>query len=134
MKYLLDTNACITFLRGRNLLLAGRLLTQPAGDVVLCSIVAGELFHGAEKSRNPLKERPRVEGFVQGFNTLPYDLLAAREYGRVRHELEQRGLPIGESDMQIAAIAITRNLIVVTHNTSEFNRVPNLVVEDWELP
>lgn len=134
MKYLLDTNACITFLRGRNPLLAERLLSHATAYLVVCAIVTGELFHGAEKSRDPIRESARIEGFLQTFGSLPYDLNESRMYGRVRCDLERRGLRIGDSDMQIAGIALTHGLTLVTHNTSEFTRIPNLKIEDWELP
>lgn len=42
------------------------------------------------------------------------------------------GTPIGPNDLMIASIALTRNLILVTHNTAEFGRVQGLSLEDWE--
>jgi tRNA(fMet)-specific endonuclease VapC len=52
--------------------------------------------------------------------------------GRIRAELATSGTPIGPYDLQIAAIAMANNLILVTHNTKEFNRVNGLQIEDWE--
>jgi tRNA(fMet)-specific endonuclease VapC len=54
--------------------------------------------------------------------------------GQIRHDLGQKGLLIGPHDLLIAAIALANNLIVVTHNTSEFSRVPGLTIEDWQTP
>ena len=62
---------------------------------------------------------------------LPFDAEAARRYGEVRAELENRGTPIGDADVRIASIALVRGLIVVTGNTRHFERVPNLTVENW---
>lgn len=42
------------------------------------------------------------------------------------------GTPIGLYDLQIAAIALANNLILVMHNTREFSRVKGLQIEDWE--
>ena len=56
------------------------------------------------------------------------------KYDRIRAYLEKAGTPIGPYDMQIAAVAVVHNLVVVTHNTSEFGRMPWLTVADWELP
>jgi tRNA(fMet)-specific endonuclease VapC len=134
LKYLLDTNACIVYLRQRNARLTRRVDSHPFSDMVLCSIVVGELFHGAEKSANPPKNRAIVEGFVQPFHSLPHDDSSAREYAIIRFDLESRGQRIGDYDMLIAAIARSNNLTLVTHNTAEFSRIPNLSVEDWEIP
>jgi tRNA(fMet)-specific endonuclease VapC len=60
------------------------------------------------------------------------DDAAAKEYSRIRAYLENQGAPIGAYDMQIAAIAVVHGLILVTHNTKEFGRIPWLKIEDWE--
>jgi tRNA(fMet)-specific endonuclease VapC len=61
----------------------------------------------------------------------PFDDAAAEEAGRLRHDLERRGLVIGPHDLQIASIALTRGWTLVTGNMDEFRRVPNLMLEDW---
>jgi len=63
---------------------------------------------------------------------LPLDEQAARVAGQVRAQLAALGTPIGPYDVQIAAIALVNNLILVTHNTGEFGRVNGLQIEDWE--
>ena len=62
---------------------------------------------------------------------MPLDEKAAEKYGEIRFHLESRGTPIGERDMFIAAIALTREMTVVTHNLKEYARVPDLQIEDW---
>lgn len=134
MRYLLDTNVCVAHLRGKNALVPRRFALRPAADVCLCSVVVGELCYGAEGSTNPVKEQARVDTFTAQFVSLPFDDAAARVYGRLRRDLESRGLAIGANDYLIAAIALANALILVTHNTSEFSRVPGLTLEDWEVP
>ncbi len=46
--------------------------------------------------------------------------------------MESLGTPIEPYDLQIAAIALANNLILVTHNVREFSRVEGLKIEDWE--
>jgi len=58
--------------------------------------------------------------------------MAAEYFGRIRVDLQKQGTPIGSYDMQIAAIALANELILVTHNTQEFCRVKDLKIEDWE--
>jgi tRNA(fMet)-specific endonuclease VapC len=76
----------------------------------------------------------RVEQLRQRFLSLPFDDAAAEQYGRIRADLTARGLTIGGNDMLIAAIALANGCTLVTHNTAEFSRVPDLVIEDWQVP
>lgn len=71
--------------------------------------------------------------FFSELVSLRFDGNAAAVYGRIRARLEASGTPIGPNDLQIAAIALANDLILVTHNTREFSRVEGLRLEDWEL-
>jgi tRNA(fMet)-specific endonuclease VapC len=132
MVYLLDTNVCVEYLRRRNSAVVQRIAATPAGDVRLCSVVKAELYHGAHRSQQAQGNLVKVENFVRQFVSLPFDDAAAREYGRLRADLESRGALIGPHDLQIAAIALIHNLTLVTHNTKEFSQVPGLTLEDWQ--
>ncbi|NJP12350.1 MAG: type II toxin-antitoxin system VapC family toxin [Leptolyngbyaceae cyanobacterium RU_5_1] len=133
MRYLLDTNTCIIYLKGRNLNLKQRLEAVPISEIAVCSIVKSELCFGAMKSANPERNFALQQAFLEQFVSLPFDDLAATTFGVIRAQLETRGTPIGAYDLQIAAIALANNLILVTHNTREFERVDGLQVEDWEV-
>ena len=69
---------------------------------------------------------------IEPFACLPFDGRAADAYGSIRADLEREGRPIGPNDLLIAATALAHSLTLVTHNTSEFNRVPGLSLVDWE--
>jgi tRNA(fMet)-specific endonuclease VapC len=133
MKYLLDTNVCIIYLKGRNLNLKQRLDAVPIEEIVVCSVVKAELCFGAMKSANPERNFALQQAFLNQFVSLPFDDLAATTFGTVRAQLEMRGTPIGAYDLQIAAIALANNLTLITHNTREFERVDGLQLEDWEV-
>jgi tRNA(fMet)-specific endonuclease VapC len=130
--YLLDANACIELLRGRNTAIATKLATINPQKVAVCSVVKAELFFGAYRSANPDKALVTVKAFLDNFHTLPFDDQAAEIYGEIRAFLTKTGNIIGPNDLLIAAIALAHNVILVTHNTDEFSRVPNLKIEDWE--
>lgn len=132
--YLLDTNACVTYLRQPQSLLGMRLTAAPASDVRVCAIVVAELFYGAHRSAQSAANLVKVAAFLQQFISLPFDDAAAQEYARIRVQLEAQGQPIGPYDLQIAAIALVNGATLVTHNTQEFGRVPGLTIEDWEVP
>jgi tRNA(fMet)-specific endonuclease VapC len=133
MKYSLDTNICIRYINGRSEAVRRKIPTIPAKDIVVCSIVRGELAYGSAKSQNPEVSLAKQKRFLQPYATLAYDDAAAQEFGRIRAYLEKSGTPIGAYDMQIAAITLLHSLILVTHNIREFSRIPNLKLEDWEL-
>jgi tRNA(fMet)-specific endonuclease VapC len=133
VKYLLDTNTCVHYLRyGLKSPVAAKLAAANPGDVALCSVVIGELLFGALRSNNPVKNNAEVRTFTSGLRSLPIDDIAAAEYAAVRADLAAKGTPIGPNDVWIAAIALAHQLIVVTHNTAEFRRVVGLTVEDWQ--
>jgi tRNA(fMet)-specific endonuclease VapC len=133
MKYSLDTNTCIRYINGKSEGVRAKLPSIPASEIVVCSIVRAELFFGAAKSQTPEVSRAKQDRFLRPFATLPFDDLVANTYGRIRAHLERAGTPIGPLDMQVAAIALANGLILVTHNTREFSRIPDLALEDWEI-
>ena len=132
MAYLLDTNTCIEYLRQRNSAVIARLAATPPGDIRVCSIVKAELDYGAHRSQQVQQNLVKVEDFLRPFLSIPFEDDAAREYGRLRAELERRGVVIGPHDLQIAAIALVHGLTLVTHNIKEFRNVAGLSLEDWQ--
>ena len=119
-------------------LLGVYLVGRPPGEYVTRKYV--EAHHrltprlGCETSRDPDRERAVVDVFLAPFASLPFDDASAERYSEVRHHLERAGVGIGAYDLQIAAIALSNGLTLVTHNTREFSRVPGLTWEDWEVP
>jgi tRNA(fMet)-specific endonuclease VapC len=130
MKVVLDTNTCIYALklRGR---VAERLREHSPDEIKVTIITVAELWFGARKSARPQATRREVDAFLGPLEILPFDREAADAYAELRLTLERSGRPIGERDLLIASIARARNLAVVTHNVSEFGRVPRLITEDW---
>jgi tRNA(fMet)-specific endonuclease VapC len=134
MIYLLDTNACIQYLRNRQALVVQRIQQRSPADLRLCSVVLSELYYGCLRSSKPAANRASVDAFAQPYSILPFDESAADKHATSRRGLESLGMPIGPYDSQIAAIALAPSATLVTHNTAEFGRVAGLSIEDWELP
>jgi len=130
--YLLDTNVCIVYLKGRSQKVRGRIDELEAEQIAVCSVVKAELFYGSMRSNNPEKNLNLQKSFVSQFVSLPFDDSCAEFYGKVRADLEKKGTPISSNDVQIASIALVNDLILVTHNIREFSRIDGLKIEDWE--
>lgn len=130
MKCLLDTNTCIYALK-RQGGTVDRLQQRSPEDLGVTIITVAELWFGARKSARPQSTRREVDAFLKPFDVLPLDRAAADAYGQLRFELEHLGRPIGERDLLIASIGVAQGLTIVTHNISEFGRVPSLKIEDW---
>jgi tRNA(fMet)-specific endonuclease VapC len=133
LRYLLDTNTCIRYLNGRAPQVRTRLEATPREQVVVCSVVKAEMLAGARRSTDVEHSLQRQRAFFARFVSLPFDDAAAERYSSLRAHLLNAGTPIGPHDMLIAAIALANGLALVTHNTDEFRRVPELVLEDWEV-
>ncbi|WP_299652276.1 type II toxin-antitoxin system VapC family toxin [uncultured Jannaschia sp.] len=129
MKFLLDTNAVIAVLKGHAGLL-GRLRQHARADFGLPAIVMHELRYGASKSARPGENHARLD--AMRFEIVPFDADDARQAGEIRAVLGRAGTPIGGYDVLIAAQAVARSLVLVTHNIREFARVEGLRTEDWE--
>lgn len=131
MTYMLDTNICIYAIKNKPEQVLEKLKQNLSNGICISAITLAELQHGVEKSMNPEKNSMALLQFLSILDILPFDDLAAVEYGKICAYLQKRGTPIGTMDMLIAAHAKTENLIIVTNNVREFERVPNLKIENW---
>jgi tRNA(fMet)-specific endonuclease VapC len=134
VRYLFDTDILSGLMRrSPSLGLVRRVASVPPVEQATTAITLGELLYGATRL-GPTGGAllARVEALVsENLPILPFDEDAARRYGRLRAALEAAGTPIGDADMRIASIALARGLVVVTANTRHFERVPDLMVENW---
>lgn len=131
MKYMLDTNICIYVIKRKPPEVIKNFLKHDPDDLCISSITYGELMHGVEKSQMVGRNRGAITLFLSAISILPFGHYAAEEYGKVRADLEKKGMPIGPMDLLIAGHARSEGLILVTNNTREFLRVEGLEVEDW---
>ena len=131
MPYLLDTSICVFALRRASQAVSDRLDAHRADGIVVPAIAVAELRYGAERSRRPHHHQRLIDDFLAAFFILPFDESAGAAYGHIRSDLERVGKPIGPFDLLIAAQALSRGMVLVTHNVDEFSRVSGLIVEDW---
>jgi len=131
MRYLLDTNAVIALVNDKNSSASQRARLLKPQDIGISAIVAHELFYGAFKSQRSARNVALVDGLQ--FEVVDFDKEDSRQAGEIRAALAVKGTPIGPFDVLIAGQVMARNLILVTHNTDEFGRVPGLRIEDWSV-
>lgn len=129
--YLLDTNIVIYFMKNQYPRLTEKLFSYNPSDLLISAVTIFELEYGAAKSQWGEKTRNNLAMFLAPFTILPFDSADAVIAGKIRGYLEKKGKQIGPYDIQIAAQAVARGVTIVTHNTSEFGRVPNINLEDW---
>ena len=131
MKWMLDTNVCIAIIRRQPESALKRLRGKAIGQVWISAITLAELEFGAAKSQRSEQARQALAEFLLPLEIAPFDDAAAAAYGLVRAALEKKGRPVGPLDTLIAAHALALGTVLVTNNTREFARVPELLVEDW---
>jgi tRNA(fMet)-specific endonuclease VapC len=83
------------------------------------------------KSSDPRKNQEALDKFWIPLEILDFEYAATIEYGKIRADLEKKGTPIGSLDMLIASHAKSLNLTLVTNNEKEFERIPDLKIENW---
>lgn len=128
-KYLLDTNICIFFFKGRYNI-DEKLQEVGLNNCFISVITLAELKFGSENSADPAKHRKVVEEFESKIQILPL-INSLEDYAKEKARLRKLGTPIDEFDLLIGSTAKSNNLIVVTNNTKHFNRISGIKIEDW---
>jgi tRNA(fMet)-specific endonuclease VapC len=131
VRYLLDTNICITIAKGQPPTVRDRFAQHTLQNLAMSTITVGELRFGAEKSQSRARALATIEQLVQMIQPCALPLIAAEHYGRSRATLQHLGQPIGNNDLWLAAHALAEDWTLVTNNIREFTRVPGLRVENW---
>jgi tRNA(fMet)-specific endonuclease VapC len=132
--YLLDANALISVLRKGNRSPAAARMRKHEGAMATSMLAGEELYRGALRSRRVEENLSSVDALLAVATPLDFTREDARVAGRIDAALSATGARIGPFDTLIAAQALVRELIRVTHNLREFGRIEGLRIEDWEAP
>jgi tRNA(fMet)-specific endonuclease VapC len=134
MRYLLDTCVISDFIKGE----AGtkvRLKQTPPADIAISAITVMELRYGLVLNpQRAQKVEPAISSFLSSVTILPFSIADAEQAAQIRAVLKSQGQPIGAYDVLIAATALQHNLLMITANQREFDRVPGLQTENWRKP
>jgi tRNA(fMet)-specific endonuclease VapC len=129
MKYLLDTNICIHFLKGQFGLIE-KFEELGTENFAISEITFAELVFGAENSTNPNKNLEVIEVFSNQVLIIPI-FSAIYLYGKEKARLRSKGLMISDFDLLIGCTAVDKDLIMVTENRKEFDRISGIEIENW---
>lgn len=131
MRYLLDTNICIYLIKKRPKEVIERFMAVSPGDIGISTVTLFELQYGVEKSKYRKQSEEALTKFILPLTIIDLDRASAEEAAKIRARLEVQGTPIGAYDLLIAGIVKAKDLVLVTNNTAEFERIPGLRIENW---
>jgi tRNA(fMet)-specific endonuclease VapC len=129
MKYLLDTNICIYFFRGKYDI-KEQIKAAGIENCAISEITLAELVYGAEYISNPKKNHKLITDLIEQIAVISiFDSI--QEYGKQKAQLRKQGTLISDFDLLIGSTAIANRLIMVTQNTMEFERIKGIELENW---
>jgi len=128
--YILDTNTLIYFFKGMGEV-ANNIFATPPQEIGLPAIVLFELEYGIKKSTSPDKRIKQLDEICALITVLSFTASEAKLAARIRADLEKKGTPIGHYDLLIAATALSHQGTLITNNVKEFERLPQLKIENW---
>lgn len=129
--YMLDTNICIYIIKKRPISLMNKFDSIPTNEICISVVTYAELQYGVERSSSKKMNQEVVDDFISHLTVLSWDMDSAQQYGKIRSNLEEKGTPIGNMDLLIAAHALSQKCTLVSNNLREFNRVKDLKYENW---
>src|SRR6185437_1039991 len=132
-RYMLDTDTCSYIMKRSNPAVLNRLQQTPVNDVCISVITKSELMYGVEVSPRRQQDENALDAFLAHVEVLDFPDGAAPHYAKIRANLKAQGTMIGANDLFIAAHARSLGLTLVTNNTSESKRVPDLMIANWAV-
>jgi tRNA(fMet)-specific endonuclease VapC len=132
-RFMLDTDTCSYIMKRSNPAVLKRLEAVPVSDVCMSVITKAELLYGVEVSPRRSQDAAALAAFLPYVEALDFADDAALHYAEIRADLKRRGALIGANDLFIAAHARSLGVRLVTNNTTAFERVEGLALENWTL-
>jgi len=130
-RYLLDTDTCIYLIKKQSPEIIERFKSHKISAVAVSIISYFELEYGVQNSTNVRQNKTALNQFVNSIHLIGMDQKAADSSALIRADLKKKGTSIGPYDTLIAGIALSQNLILVSNNLREFERVEGLKIENW---
>ena len=128
---MLDTNICIYILQKHPHHIREKF--NAVESIHISSVVYAELRYGLEYGSKRLRaaREKQLNQFLALLTIHDWNKQAAEQYGKVNAFLREKGMMIGNMDMLIAAHALSLKATLITNNSREFQRIPDLKLENW---
>jgi predicted nucleic acid-binding protein len=130
MKYLLDTNICVYWLKG-NEHIEQKILSVGIDTISLSFVNLSELYYGAYKSQRVEANLALIQRLTDQLSIIESDEAICEMFGELKANLERAGAIIDDADLFIAASAKVHGLTLVTNNIRHFKRIKGLKLENW---
>ncbi len=130
MMFLLDTDTCVFWLRGRAAVHA-RLAAVGPEKISISAVTLAELRYGADCSAQPEANHQAIDNFISGITVLGVDAEIARLFGGIKAQLRRQGNLIEDFDLLLAATALISGLTLITNNIAHFGRIAGLTLDNW---
>jgi tRNA(fMet)-specific endonuclease VapC len=128
-KYLIDTNTCIYYIKGKYDLKKKFEKANP-DNCFISEITLAELMFGVENSEKKEKNKKALDDFLSGIKIIPI-FQSLDLYAKEKARLRKLGTVIDDFDLLIGATSVSHNLVMVTNNTDHFKRIKGITLEDW---
>jgi tRNA(fMet)-specific endonuclease VapC len=129
MKYLLDTNICIYFLKGK-FRLKNKFDEVGFDNLYISEITVAELKFGAEKSDYPEKNRKVIQQLSSQFKQIPI-FNSLDIFAKEKARLKKEGKTVDDFDLLIGATSIANGMTLVTNNVKHFERLKKIKIDNW---
>ena len=129
--YFLDTNICAYFMSRKYPSVTAKFREHEPGELVISSIVAGELAYGVENSTRIESNWRALKVFLSKMTVMAWNETALWQFDLQKTRLKKSGTKIGELDLLIGCQAFAMDAVLVTNNTRKFERIEGLRLENW---
>ena len=132
VRYLIDTNICIAWLKG-DPMIKEKFLAHSPQQITTSTINLAELFFGVYNSEKIDHNLSNLIDFVTEIEVINLGIESLKRYGQLKSHLREKGKMIDEFDLLISGVCLAHNLILVTNNEKHFRRIKELKIENWLL-
>jgi len=125
----LDTDVCIELLKGKEKVI--KIRESIDDDIGISFMSIAELYYGAEKSKNQIKNYNEIEKLLLSMEIIHSDFRILKRFGKIKALLEKQGISLADADILVAATTMETGTKLITGNVRHFERIPGLVIENW---
>jgi len=125
----LDTDVCIELLKGKEKVI--KIRESIDDDIGISFMSIAELYYGAEKSTNQIKNYNEIEKLLLSMEIIQSDYRILKRFGKIKALLQKQGITLADADIFVAATTLETGTKLITGNVRHFERIPGLVIENW---